>query len=86
MKLVLGAATLAAEDGFSFTRAFPASPRQPTDGRRIGIVSTEVASTVAQVKVTSSTPRGAFTDYLSLARFGGEWRIVNKTFHFEPAD
>jgi hypothetical protein len=36
------------------------------------------------VKVTSSTPRGAFTDYLSLARFGGEWKIVNKTFHFEP--
>jgi hypothetical protein len=63
---------------------FPASPSNPSDGRQIEIVSTEVANTVAQVKVTSSTPRGAFTDYLSLARSGGEWKIVNKTFHFEP--
>ena len=63
---------------------FPASPNRASDGRQIRIVSTELASTVAQVKVTSSTPRGAFTDNHSLARFAGEWKIVNKTFHFEP--
>jgi hypothetical protein len=78
MKYMLGFAALAAV-GVLFD-----APDQPSDGRQIRIVSTELANTVAQVKVTSSTPRGAFTDYLSLARFGGEWKIVNKTFHFEP--
>jgi hypothetical protein len=59
-------------------------PRPAADGRHIEVVSSDVANSVALVKVRSRTPTGGATDYLALAKFGGEWKIVNKTFQFEP--
>ena len=29
-------------------------------------------------------PQGKFVDYMTLLKIGDEWKIVNKSFHFEP--
>ena len=47
------------------------------------IAALEVTRDVASVKVVEDYPGSRYTDYLSLVRFNGEWRIVNKIFTAE---
>lgn len=48
------------------------------------ILSVDVAGPdMAFVKVACQIPPRYFTDYLSLARVGGDWKVVAKTFHTE---
>lgn len=58
----------------------PAKIGEPFDMR---IVSTDVTSQVATVKVVDFYRGLRFTDYLSQARVDGQWMIVNKTFHHD---
>ena len=45
------------------------------------IVSVDITATAAVVKVRLDYPGGiSFTDYMSLLKIGGDWRIVAKTF------
>lgn len=43
----------------------------------------DVAGDAAVAKITLDYPEVVFTDYMSLLKVDGEWRIVNKTFHAE---
>lgn len=45
---------------------------------------TDVTGEVAIVKVELDFPDVRFTDYFTLARLGGQWKIVPKTFHRQP--
>ncbi len=47
------------------------------------IVSCDITGEVAFVKVKDLYLGRRFTDYLSLAKTGGCWTIVNKTFHHD---
>jgi hypothetical protein len=47
--------------------------------RRIDFV--DVTGDAAVAKITLTYPGVTFTDYMSLVKVDGEWRIVNKTFH-----
>lgn len=48
------------------------------------IVSVEVTSDIASVKVVEDWPGNTrYTDYLSLVRFDGTWKIVNKVYTSE---
>ena len=58
----------------------PAENGEPFDMR---IVSIDVTSQVAIVKVVDLYHGLRFTDYLSLASVDGHWMIVNKTFHHD---
>ena len=39
--------------------------------------------TTAFAKVHCALPPRYFTDYLSLVKLGGRWRVISKTFHTE---
>ena len=45
------------------------------------IASVDVTGTVASVKVEEDYPGSHYTDYVSLLKLDGEWRIVNKVFY-----
>lgn len=47
------------------------------------ITALEVTKDIASVKVVEDYPGSRYTDYLSLVRFGGAWRIVNKVYTAE---
>lgn len=47
------------------------------------IASLEVTRDIAAVKVVEDYASSRYTDYLSLVRFNGEWRIVNKIYTAE---
>jgi hypothetical protein len=44
----------------------------------------DVTGDAAVAKVVLDYPQARITDYMSLLRVDGEWRIVNKTFHSQP--
>lgn len=43
----------------------------------------DVTGDAAVVKLTLTYPDVTFTDYMSLLKIDGTWKIVNKTFHSE---
>lgn len=51
--------------------------------RKRQIVSLDVTGNVGMAKVVLDYPAVKFTDYLSLLRVDGEWRIINKIFEAE---
>ena len=61
-------------------RKIPAEVGEPFDMK---IVSVDVTGQVGFVKVVDLYQGLRFTDYLSLARIDGQWKIVNKTFHHD---
>jgi putative lumazine-binding protein len=56
-----------------------ARPRESEEGE-LRIASLEVTRNIAAVKVVEDYASTRYTDYLSLVRFNGEWRIVNKVY------
>ncbi len=78
-------------DGKYTTRSFAeyiagATGKAPADEaqrkRRIGTV--EVVGNAAVATIILDYPAVKFTDYMTLLKIGGEWKIVNKTFFAEP--
>lgn len=52
--------------------------------RKRYIESVDITGNAAMVKVVLDYPNVRFTDYMSMLKTDGEWRIVNKTFDAEP--
>lgn len=52
--------------------------------RKRSIASLDVTGNAAIAKIILDYPSGRFTDYMSLLKIDGEWKIVNKTFVVEP--
>lgn len=78
-------------DGKYMTRSFAeyiagASGKPPADEaqrkRRIGTV--EVVGSAAVATIILDYPTVKFTDYMTLLKIDGEWKIVTKTFFAEP--
>lgn len=60
------------------------SPHQAGQARRDRIVGIELAGPCAALaRVNCAIGNRYFTDLLSLARIGDEWRIVAKLFHYQ---
>jgi hypothetical protein len=70
--------------GPDFVAGFRGSPAPDEAARRRWIESVDVTGTAAVAKVVLDYPAVRFTDYFTLLRIGGEWSIMNKTFHAEP--
>ena len=51
--------------------------------RKRWIASVDVTGNAAVAKIVLDYPSGRFTDYMSLLKVDGEWKIVNKTFVVE---
>jgi hypothetical protein len=62
-----------------------ASGKAPADEaqRKRRIESVDITGNAAVVKVTLDYPGVRFTDYMSMLKIDGEWKIVNKTFYAE---
>ena len=52
--------------------------------RKRWIESVEVSGNAGVGKIILDYPNGKFVDYMTLLKIDGEWKIVNKSFHFEP--
>ena len=59
-------------------------PAADEEKRKRYIESVDVAGNAAVGKIILDYPNAKFTDYMSLLKIDGEWKIVNKTFHVEP--
>jgi hypothetical protein len=51
--------------------------------RKRWIESVDIAGDAAVGKIILDYPNGKFTDYMTLLKIDGEWKIVNKSFHLE---
>jgi hypothetical protein len=58
-------------------------PAEDEDQRRREITMVDVTGDAAVAKVVLDYPGRVFTDYMSLLKIDGEWKIVNKTFTVE---
>ena len=48
------------------------------------ITAVDITGNAASVKVVEVYDNSKYIDYLSLLKFGGEWKIVNKIYTVEP--
>jgi len=64
----------------------PGKPADDEDQRRREITMVDVTGDAAVAKVVLDYPNARFTDYMSLLKVDGEWRIVNKTFTVQPKE
>jgi len=59
-------------------------PAEDEAQRRRWIESVDITGTAAMAKIVLDYPTARLTDYMSLLKVDGEWRIVGKIFHSEP--
>ena len=78
-------------EGALQTRTFPeyiagASGKPAADEaqRRRRIVSVDITGSAAMGKIELDYPQATLTDYMSLLKVDGQWKIVGKVFHSEP--
>lgn len=62
----------------------PGKPAADEAQRKRSIESVDISGNAAIAKIVLDYPQVRFTDYMSLLKIDGEWRIVNKTFYAEP--
>jgi hypothetical protein len=62
----------------------PGKPAADEAQRKRRIVSVDITANAAIGKIELDYPNAKLTDYMSLLKVGGEWKIVNKIFTSEP--
>jgi hypothetical protein len=62
----------------------PGKPAADEAQRKRRIVSVDVTGNAASAKIELDYPSAKLTDYMSLLKIGGEWKVVNKIFTSEP--
>ena len=67
-----------------FAAGASGKPAADEDKRKRSIESIDITGNAAVAKVVLDYPQVRFTDYMSLLKINGEWKIVNKTFVAEP--
>lgn len=78
-------------DGKYATRTFEeyiagssGKPAADEEKRKRSIESIDIAGNAATAKIVLDYPAVKFTDYMTLLKIDGEWKIINKTFYAEP--
>ena len=59
-------------------------PADDEGQRKRKIDSIDISGNAAIVKVTLDYPNVVFTDYMSMLKIDGQWKIINKTFYAKP--
>jgi len=67
-----------------FAARFNGKPADDEAVRKRTIASLSITGNAAVAKLVLDYPTVRFTDYMSLLKIDGEWKIVNKTFYAEP--
>ncbi|MCC5905200.1 MAG: nuclear transport factor 2 family protein [Balneolaceae bacterium] len=63
---------------------FDGTPGEDEDQRIRSIDNIEISGNAAIVTITLDYPNGIYTDYMSMLKIDGQWKIVNKTFYIDP--
>jgi hypothetical protein len=66
-----------------FASRFTGKPAEDEAQRKRKIESLEITGNAAVARIVLDYPTVKFTDYMSLLKIDGEWKIVNKAFHSE---
>jgi hypothetical protein len=61
----------------------PGAPAEDEAQRQRRIDMIDIAGNAAVAKVTLDYPQVRYSDYLSLLKIDGTWKVVNKTFYME---
>ena len=67
-----------------FIAGFSGKPAADEAQRKRTIEMIDVAGNAAVAKIRLDYPKVTFTDYFTLLKVNGEWKIVNKIFHSVP--
>lgn len=67
-----------------FAARFNGKPAADETKRKRSFEILDVTGNAAIAKVTLDYPAVKFTDYMTLLKIDGEWKIINKTFNAEP--
>lgn len=67
-----------------FALRFNGKPAADEAQRKRRIESVEITGNAGVGKIVLEYPTVTFTDYMSLLKVEGEWKIVNKVFYAEP--
>ena len=63
---------------------FRGQPPADEAKRKRRVLMVDVTGDAAVAKVELDFPDVTFTDYFSMLKIGGDWKIVNKSFHRQP--
>ena len=72
--------TLMQRTSADYIKGASGKPAADEAQRKRRIESIDVAGNAAMVKVVLDYPATTFTDYMSMLKINGEWKIVNKTY------
>jgi hypothetical protein len=64
-----------------YISGFQGKPPADEAQRKRRVLMVDVSGDAAVAKVELDFPDVTFTDYFSMLKIGGEWKIVNKIFH-----
>jgi len=67
-----------------FIAGFSGKPADDEAQRKRTIEMIDVTGNAAVAKIKLDYPRATLTDYFTLLKIDGEWKIVNKIFHSQP--
>ena len=67
-----------------FAARFSGKPEPDEDKRVRRIANVEITGNAATAKIVLEYPKVTLTDYMSLLKIDGEWKIVNKIFNAQP--
>lgn len=67
-----------------FAAGAPGKPAEDEALRKRRIVSIDVVDDAAFAKIELDYPKIKFTDYFTLLKVDGEWKIMSKVYHGEP--
>ena len=67
-----------------YIKGFTGKPAADEKDRKRSIEAIDVVGNAAVAKVILDYPTVKFTDYFTLLKIDGEWKIINKSFHAEP--
>lgn len=70
--------------GADFIAGFRGQPQADEAQRRRWIGMVDVSGNAAVAKVILDYPAVRITDYFTLLKIDGSWKIMNKVFHSEP--
>ena len=67
-----------------FASRFSGKPAPDESQRKRRIDSLSITGNAGVARIVLDYPDATLTDYMSLLKVNGEWKIVNKVFHAEP--
>ena len=76
--------TLHQRTSAAYIAGSPGHPADDEDQRQRRIAMIDITGNMAVVKVELDYPSALITDYFSMLKIDGEWKIINKIFYVEP--